>query len=1041
MPENEPCNNDGCPFALGEIVHPKGKPEKAGELIGDCQFFGGHMRCRVKHFDGKSQVWDRSRLMNIQRSVGQQSGFDSYAGPKDLLLNITYHKLRGKLADVIYSMEATQTDFYAHQYKPVLKLLESPCEGILLADEVGLGKTIQAGLIWTEIRARFQAKRLLVICPAVLREKWRYELRSKFGVNASVVKADEVHRGLKEAASDPSYSFHIIASYDGLRPPKGWEAEDTGGMQNRRELAQFLLARDETDAPLIDLLVADEAHKARNPASQTYTILNLLTSCSTFKALLSATPIQLNSDNLFRLLNLLDPNAFDSQFVFQKILEANRPLVQASDRLNQPDVTRDDIKELLNSATVNQLLESNQTLQEAIIICEQDDAPLDERERVLLKEKITQANLLNHVISRSRKREVLPNRVLRNTVAFGVDLTETEHQFYDKVTEIVRDYANSRGVPGGFLTVTPQMQVSSSIVASLNYWQDNDSDSGEIYEEDMMYEEDGINTDEERPMLNYIRERLSNYQLEELENHDSKFILLSENLQPYLNNNPKAKVVIFAYFRSTLRYLERKLAAQNIKTELLMGGLPEPKEAIIERFKSSKGANIMLSSEVGSEGIDLQFAEVVINYDLPWNPMRVEQRIGRLDRIGQKADQILIWNFFAKNTIDEKIYTMLYVRLNLIENTIGGMEHILGERMESLKRSLFSTRLTPEQEEERIHQTALAIEEDRTQTEQLENEAADLVAHGDYITNQIHAAKNFNLWLDAGDIENFIRQFFEKCFPNSRIVPSSDYQDRYEISLCANAHSQYEEFCREEKIPQTKLDNCVFGTKVVDEEFGKSTIINQFHAITRFAAATTGSYQGIKLDKFKVRVDSRFMSMSPRQYAFFISKWAVSGIRDYEKFDYRLKAIGVDEVISGGEAEQQIGLALTHGRSWIKPEADGLNAELAQKETQCCRESRGEAWVEWAKSIRHRNHDRVELQKSSLQTRIERKLKKLEEALVRAKLGNNQSVVLRFETQIRNTKVDLEKTLSKLEAIQQRAKEAHDEITEICWGILQVDDA
>ena len=105
--------------------------------------------------------------------------------PSDLRRTLTHVKLSGRLADVIYSMEATNTDFYAYQFKPVVKILESPSNGILIADEVGLGKTIEAGLIWTELRSRFDMRRLMVICPAALREKWKRELSTKIGVAPS----------------------------------------------------------------------------------------------------------------------------------------------------------------------------------------------------------------------------------------------------------------------------------------------------------------------------------------------------------------------------------------------------------------------------------------------------------------------------------------------------------------------------------------------------------------------------------------------------------------------------------------------------------------------------------------------------------------------------------------------------------------------------------------------------------------------------------------------------------------------------------------
>ena len=100
---------------------------------------------------------------------------------------------------------------------------------------------------------------------------------------------------------------------------------------------------------------------------------------------------------------------------------------------------------------------------------------------------------------------------------------------------------------------------------------------------------------------------------------------------------------------------------------------------VIDKFRASRGSVIFLSSEIGSEGLDLQFCKVLFNYDLPWNPMRIEQRIGRIDRFGQVSDTVTILNFLHKNTIDERIYERLYMRLNLIKNTLGEFEAVLGD--------------------------------------------------------------------------------------------------------------------------------------------------------------------------------------------------------------------------------------------------------------------------------------------------------------------------------------------------------------------------
>ena len=139
--------------------------------------------------------------------------------------------------------------------------------------------------------------------------------------------------------------------------------------------------------------------------------------------------------------------------------------------------------------------------------------------------------------------------------------------------------------------------------------------------------------------------KLRQVNLADLEHQDGKYRELRKFLQQELNKNPTEKFVIFAYFRGTLQYLQRRLEADGISTSLIMGDMGDAKWDIVKDFKLDNGPSVLLSSEVGSEGIDLQHCRFLVNYDLPWNPMKVEQRIGRLDRLGQKAERISIINF------------------------------------------------------------------------------------------------------------------------------------------------------------------------------------------------------------------------------------------------------------------------------------------------------------------------------------------------------------------------------------------------------------
>ena len=132
---------------------------------------------------------------------------------EDLRRSLTHVHLSGRLANLVYSMGVTNTEFFAHQYKPLLTLLESPADGLLIADEVGLGKTIEAGIIWTELRAREDMRRLLVVCPAMLREKWRDELKLRFGIDATIVNAATLEEELKHSSSVGPSKAWIASRY------------------------------------------------------------------------------------------------------------------------------------------------------------------------------------------------------------------------------------------------------------------------------------------------------------------------------------------------------------------------------------------------------------------------------------------------------------------------------------------------------------------------------------------------------------------------------------------------------------------------------------------------------------------------------------------------------------------------------------------------------------------------------------------------------------------------------------------------------------
>ena len=199
----------------GDRVRLIDNPSRIGVLTSDPPTGEGRRRRLVVAFpDGVEPVLasslERVETETTDPYLLMQQG--RYGGASHLRGAITLARLSGKLANLIYSLNTTNTKFLPYQFKPVLQFLDSPSRGIVIADEVGLGKTIEAGLIWTELRARQDARRLLVVCPAMLREKWCAELSNRFGVKAQIVDAGELLDHLTNAKADRTEEFALVAS-------------------------------------------------------------------------------------------------------------------------------------------------------------------------------------------------------------------------------------------------------------------------------------------------------------------------------------------------------------------------------------------------------------------------------------------------------------------------------------------------------------------------------------------------------------------------------------------------------------------------------------------------------------------------------------------------------------------------------------------------------------------------------------------------------------------------------------------------------------
>jgi len=252
-----------------------------------------------------------------------------FSAPGAVARTLVSEKIRGQLTDVMYSMGAGHATFYPHQFKPVLAFLASAGGRILIADEVGLGKTIEALYIWRELQARVGARRLLVVCPAALRTKWQGELRERFALEGTIVGARDLLGLAREAASDPTRSFCAIAGIESIRSRRA-EAEREARRSARAELGAFLLGHEAgAEFAPFDLVVVDVAHYMRNPDTANHQVGQMLAAAAGHLVLLTATPIQIGSENLFNLLRLIDPDRFVSFDSFESLRLANYAVTRA----------------------------------------------------------------------------------------------------------------------------------------------------------------------------------------------------------------------------------------------------------------------------------------------------------------------------------------------------------------------------------------------------------------------------------------------------------------------------------------------------------------------------------------------------------------------------------------------------------------------------------------------------------------------------------------------------------------------------------------
>lgn len=610
---------------------------------------------------------------------------------------LTRAKLGAQLTDTVYSFRATKTIFRAYQFRPVIRLLETGSLRLLIADEVGLGKTIEAGLVWTELDARRQASRVLVVCPSMLVPKWRAEMRERFDYELEDLDRTRLDEMLEKFDEDRMPKrFAGVCSLERLRVWPGLE-----------DLAEL--------APRFDLIVVDEAHAFRNSETRSHALGALLSDWADALIFLSATPLNLGNEDLFSLLELLAPGEFDNRFVLEQQLEPNAVLHALSANLFDVGVTNAErIRQLrdIESLDFGPAVSARPEYRELLTLLHSD---------ALLAPQIAQAkrligrlHALSAVVTRTRKVEVQDRKAVREAIPIPVEWTDAESQFYGAFERWQIDRARALELPVGFATQMPLRLASTCLPAArdrvLN-WRD------ELADEDL----DGIDEDSSWDIAAPPEEVLE--LARNLGEVDTKFDAFYEQLRRVVDD--RRRVLVFTFSRLALAYLSERLSA-DFRIAVMHGGVGrEARHDIMRRFRDHD-FDVLLASRVASEGLDFEFCSAVVNYDLPWNPMEVEQRIGRVDRFSQIEEKILVLNFHTPGTIESNIIERVHQRIGVFTDSIGELEPILQSRMGDLRRTMFDFSLTEAERERRLNEVLTAIEEQRLAIDDVEAAASFL---------------------------------------------------------------------------------------------------------------------------------------------------------------------------------------------------------------------------------------------------------------------------------------------------------------------------
>ena len=562
------------------------------------------------------------------------------------------------------SLSGVKVDLNPHQVEAALFALRSPLSGgALLADEVGLGKTIEAGLVLAQ-RYSERKRRIILIVPASLRTQWRAELEEKFFIRSEILESKNYNKAKKDdPACNPfvmqnavvicSYNFASAKHYDLSRV--NW-----------------------------DLVIIDEAHRLRNVYKSTNVMGNRLKSALTGckKLLLTATPLQNNLMELYGLVSIIDDRVFGSAETFNEVyVKAQKTAIRNQNLRNRLQcickrTLRSQVKEYVpytNRFAITQDYTPS-TLEETLYnqvseYLRRDDLysfPQGQRQLLIL---VVRKLLASSSMAIHGTLSTVIGRLQKKLMGYQDQLSLSDFDDYDGVDELIDievtdeyDTTTQRLISDceGIQKEIEELQQYAELAASITTNAKGDNllialEKGFEKNNELGGARKAVIFTESKRTQRYLMNLLSN------NGYEGKILFLDGS-----NDDANSK---FIYDEWRKRHKNSGAISGSKQADI--------KSAIVEEFRSDR-ASILLGTEAAAEGINLQFCNIVVNYDLPWNPQRIEQRIGRCHRYGQKHDVIVINFLNQENAADRRVFELLEKKFNLFSGIFGSSDEILG---------------------------------------------------------------------------------------------------------------------------------------------------------------------------------------------------------------------------------------------------------------------------------------------------------------------------------------------------------------------------